>query len=134
MSSRTTTHLPGFLYVDGFQTHHNEISFPRFSSPEYFVGVPFDARAGDLILDAEAADPDLDDGADLTYALRSSELYRAGETRSSGSLVPSPFVMAEGGRLTLGQLVAEFNQDRFAIGEWSLCSFLVETTFFKFVN
>ena len=44
----------------------------RFSSDEYFVGVPFDARVGDLILDAEASDPDLDsaEGGKLTYALR----------------------------------------------------------------
>ena len=49
------------------------------------------------------------------FLRRSSELYRSGESKSSGSLVPSPFVMGENGRLTLGQLVAEFNQDRFAI-------------------
>ena len=85
------------------------------------MGVPFDAKVGDLILSAAAKDPDLqeEDGggnSGLTYALRSSDLYRSGETISSGSLVPSPFAMdPRSGRLTLAALVAEFNQDRFVL-------------------
>lgn len=90
-------------------------NFPQFRSDEFFVGIPFNAKVGDLILNAEAYDPDLGGPGDLSYALRSSDLYRAGSTTSSGSLVPSPFKMEENGRLTLGALIAEFNQDRFVI-------------------
>ena len=96
-------------------------NLPRFRNHEYFVGIPFDAKVGDLILNAEAFDPDLllngggAEGSALIYSLRSSNLFRAGETTSSGSLVPSPFEMKENGRLVLGSLMAEFNQDRFVI-------------------
>ena len=44
-----------------------------------------------------------------------SELFRAGDTQSSGSLVPSPFDMEKNGRLILSSLVAEFTQDKFVI-------------------
>lgn len=90
----------------------------RFESDEFFVGIPFDAKVGDLILNAAAFDPDLPSSSGegetgLTYALRSSSLFRSGETVSSGSLVPSPFAMdPRSGRLTLVSLVAEFNQDK----------------------
>ena len=96
-------------------------NLPRFRNSEYFVGIPFDAKVGDLILNAEAFDPDLDNGGSgdeggfLVYSLRSSNLFRAGATTSSGSLVPSPFEMRDNGRLVLGSLMAEFNQDRFVI-------------------
>jgi hypothetical protein len=90
-------------------------NLPRFRNDEYFVGIPFDAKVGDLILNAEAFDPDLDNSGALVYSLRSSNLYRSGETTSSGSLVPSPFEMRDNGRLVLGSLMAEFNQDRFII-------------------
>ena len=61
---------------------------------------------------SRAEDPDIDstgDG-DLFYAIRSSNLYRSGSTKSAGSLVPSPFIMEKNGRLVLATLVAEFNQ------------------------
>ena len=90
-------------------------NLPRFENEEFFVGIPFNAKVGDLILDAKAFDPDLSDSSKLSYALRSSNLYRSGSTVSAGSLVPSPFSMEENGRLTLGSLMAEFNQDRFVI-------------------
>jgi hypothetical protein len=64
------------------------------------------------IIDSRAEDPDIDEtgDGDLFYAIRSSNLYRSGSTRSAGSLVPSPFTMEKNGRLVLATLVAEFNQ------------------------
>jgi hypothetical protein len=88
-------------------------NFPRFKSKEFFVGIPYDAKVGDLILNAEAFDPDLNGTGKLTYNIKSSNLYRSGSTQSSGSLVPSPFKMENNGRLVLSSLMAEFNQDRF---------------------
>jgi hypothetical protein len=65
-------------------------------------------------IDSRAEDPDIDEtgDGDLFYAIRSSNLYRSGSTRSAGSLVPSPFTMEKNGRLVLATLVAEFNQVR----------------------
>lgn len=76
------------------------------------AGIPFDSKIGDLILDATAKDPDVPSdeedihgGNKITYSIRSSELFRAGSTLSSGSLVPSPFKMEKNGRLVLSSLI-----------------------------
>ena len=47
-------------------------NLPRFEETEYFVGIPNDAKVGDLILDAKVYDPDItqSDGSRLTYAIR----------------------------------------------------------------
>ena len=63
----------------------------------------------------QVVDPDETKGGTLSYAIRSSNLYRAGSTESSGSLVPSPFEMKQNGRLVLGNLMTNFNQDQFVL-------------------
>ena len=96
-------------------------NLPQFEATEFNIGIPFDAKIGDLILDAKAKDPDVPSEAEesyantITYSIRTSNLYRAGSTQSSGSLVPSPFEMEQSGRLILSSLVAEFTQDKFVI-------------------
>jgi len=87
----------------------------EFSASKYYVGVPYDSIVGDLVMDVMAFDPDTDNGP-VSYNIKSSNLYRRGETQSAGSLVPSPFRMTEGGsRLLLDALMAEYNQQRFEI-------------------
>ena len=54
-------------------------------------------------------------GGRLSYAIRSSNLYRAGSTESSGSLVSSPFEMKQNGRLVLSSLMTNFSQDQFVL-------------------
>ena len=92
-------------------------NLPNFETSEYYVGIPYDAKVGDLILDVKAYDPDLEGNGHLSYAILRSELYPSGSTISAGSLVqdPSPFSMTQNGRLVLGSLMAEFNQDRFVL-------------------
>ena len=96
-------------------------NLPQFEDKEFFIGIPFDSKIGDLILDAQAHDPDVPDATEqsyankITYSIRTSNLYRSGSITSSGSLVPSPFEMQQNGRLVLSSLVAEFTQDRFVI-------------------
>ena len=96
-------------------------NLPQFEATEFNIGIPFDAKIGDLILDAKAKDPDVPSQAEesyantITYNIRTSNLYRSGSTQSSGSLVPSPFEMEQSGRLILSSLVAEFTQDKFVI-------------------
>ena len=84
----------------------------QFSNNKYYVGVPYDASVGDLIMDVTAYDPDTENGK-VSYSIKSSNLFRQGETQSAGSLVPSPFKMSPGGsRLLLDSLMAEYNQQR----------------------
>ena len=73
-------------------------NLPQFKSEQFFIGIPYDAKIGDIILDAEAHDPDVPSdmenegsGNQITYSIRTSNLFRSGETQSSGSLVPSRF-------------------------------------------
>jgi len=87
----------------------------QFVTNQFFVGIPFDASVGDLILDAQAVDLDLDANGKITYSIKSSNLFKQGATESAGSLVPSPFKMTQNGRIILDSLMAEFNQQRFEI-------------------
>ena len=84
----------------------------QFVTNQFFVGIPFDASVGDLILDAQAVDLDLDANGKITYSIKSSNLFKQGATESAGSLVPSPFKMTQNGRIILDSLMAEFNQQR----------------------
>ena len=34
-------------------------NLPQFESNEFFIGIPFDSKIGDTILDAQAKDPDV---------------------------------------------------------------------------
>ena len=79
-------------------------NLPQFKSEQFFIGIPYDAKIGDVILDAEAHDPDVPNVAEnegitnqITYSIRTSNLYRSGETQSSGSLVPSRFEIDQTG-------------------------------------
>ena len=87
----------------------------QFATNQFFVGIPFDASVGDLIVDAQAVDLDLDANGKITYNIKSSNLFKQGATESAGSLVPSPFKMTQNGRIVLDSLMAEFNQQRFEI-------------------
>ena len=84
----------------------------QFLSNQFFVGIPYDASVGDLILDAEAQDLDEDANGKIIYSIKSSNLFKQGETVSAGSIVPSPFKMTQNGRVVLDSLMAEFNQQR----------------------
>ena len=94
----------------------------QFESTEFFVGIPFDASVGDLILDATAVDLDLDANGKVTYSIKSSNLFKQGQTQTAGSLVPSPFSMTQTGRIILEYPVAEFNQQRYVGAFFSISS------------
>ena len=84
----------------------------QFVTNKFFVGIPFDASVGDLILDAKAEDLDEEANGKILYSIKSSNLFRQGASVSSGSIVPSPFKMTQNGRVVLDSLMAEFNQQR----------------------
>ena len=104
------------VLVDIFVEDKND-NLPNFETSEYYVGIPYDGKVGDLILDVKVNDPDIKGNGELSYAIIRSELFPAGSTISAGSLVkdPSPFTMTQNGRLVLGSLMAEFNQDKFVL-------------------
>ena len=87
----------------------------QFVSDQFFVGIPFDASVGDLILDAKALDLDEQANGKIIYSIKSSNLFKQGATVSSGSVVPSPFRITQTGRIVLDTLMAEYNQNRFVI-------------------
>ena len=95
--------------IDIQDINDNEL---QFVTDQFFVGIPFDASVGDLILDAGAEDRDEEANGKILYSIKSSNLFKQGATVSSGSIVPSPFKMTQNGRVVLDSLMAEFNQQR----------------------
>ncbi|XP_072154327.1 cadherin-87A isoform X2 [Bemisia tabaci] len=88
---------------------------PIFNQTEYNTGVNSMADLGTLVCQVDASD--LDEGANgsLTYQITASYLYRAGSNVSSGSVVPSPFMINSSGRITIAAFVAEYNQEWFKL-------------------
>ena len=60
-------------------------NLPNFESAEYYVGMPYDGKVGDLILDVKVNDPDIRGNGKLTYSILRSELFPSGSTVSAGS-------------------------------------------------
>lgn len=75
----------------------------------------YSSNSDKLLLTLNASDPDFGANGTLKYFIRSSNLYHMGSNVSSGSVVPSPFVVMEDGRLLTESLMAEYNQDRFVL-------------------
>ena len=95
--------------IDIQDENDNEL---QFASDRFFVGIPFDANVGDLVLDVKAHDLDEVAVGKIIYSIKSSNLFKQGSSVSSGSLVPSRFRITQTGRIVLDSLVAQFNQDR----------------------
>jgi hypothetical protein len=50
-------------------------NLPQFEAEEFNIGIPFNAKLGDLILDATARDPDVLSEAEESYANKISYRY-----------------------------------------------------------
>jgi hypothetical protein len=79
------------------------------------LGVSAQAGEGEPIATVSALDPDKANNGSLEYFLRASNLYPPGATVSAGSLVPSPFKVSAGGRLSTAAPMAEHDQGRFIL-------------------
>lgn len=60
---------------------------------------------------------DIDLGANATFDMLivASNLYKYGNVKSTGSIVPSPFVVTRDGRLSTASYMAEYSQDHFEL-------------------
>ncbi|KAJ2947229.1 hypothetical protein O0L34_g16939 [Tuta absoluta] len=88
---------------------------PKFQQKIYYAGVKYTARVNEVVLSVAAEDPDLEENGTLVYMVAASNLYKFGDSKSSGSVVPSPFNISQDGILTTASYMSEYNQDRFVL-------------------
>lgn len=88
---------------------------PVFENDIYYAGVNSKSLTGTVITTVNASDADAGKNAQIEYMIIASNLYKYGATKSTGSIVPSPFAISSKGRVTTGAFVAEYNQDRFEL-------------------
>lgn len=88
---------------------------PLFETEVYYAGVNAKSPIGTIITTVNASDADAGKNAHVEYMIIASNLYKYGATKSTGSIVPSPFAISPDGRVTTGAFVAEYNQDRFEL-------------------
>ncbi|XP_053671726.1 cadherin-87A [Anopheles nili] len=88
---------------------------PVFKRDVYYAGVSSKASINELVAIVNATDRDLGANATLDLFIRGSFLYKDGETKTTGSIVPSPFAISKEGRVLTANYMAEYNQDRFVL-------------------
>ncbi|PZC70991.1 hypothetical protein B5X24_HaOG214493, partial [Helicoverpa armigera] len=88
---------------------------PKFQHKVYYAGIKHTALVNEPIISVIAEDPDLGENGTLVYMVAASNLYKFGDSQSSGSVVPSPFNISQDGILMTAHYMAEYNQDRFVL-------------------
>lgn len=88
---------------------------PLFENDVYYAAASMDAEVNDAIVNVTAIDFDFGVNGSFTYYITASNLNKYGSTKSSGSIIPSPFNITEDGELTVATPLTEYNQHRFII-------------------
>ncbi|XP_037950631.1 cadherin-87A [Teleopsis dalmanni] len=88
---------------------------PVFEKEIYYAGVNAKSTTNTLIIVVNATDADEGKNSKIEYMIVASNLYKYGATKSTGSIVPSPFNISPEGRITTAAFMAEYNQDRFEL-------------------
>ncbi|KAM7364223.1 cadherin 87A isoform 3-T5 [Cochliomyia hominivorax] len=88
---------------------------PVFMNEVYYAGVNSKAVIGTEIILVNATDADIGKNSQIEYMITSSNLYKFGANKTTGSIVPSPFAISSEGRISTGAFMAEYNQDRFEL-------------------
>ena len=88
---------------------------PKFEEPVYYTAVNTMADLNEFIANVTAIDPDFGVNGSLTYYIKASNLYKYGYSKSSGSIIPSPFNITQDGQLIAATNLAENNQNRFIV-------------------
>ncbi|EDW37985.1 GL12362 [Drosophila persimilis] len=88
---------------------------PEFEKPIYYAGVNANAKMNAAITQVNATDADQGKNAKIEYMIVASNLFKFGASKSTGSIVPSPFAISQDGRITANTIMAEYNQDRFEL-------------------
>ncbi|XP_055375511.1 cadherin-87A [Condylostylus longicornis] len=88
---------------------------PTFEKPSYYAGVNAKSTLNAYVAQVNASDKDFGENAKIEYFIITSNLYKYGSSKATGSIVPSPFTVSPEGRITTATFVAEYNQDRFEL-------------------
>lgn len=64
---------------------------PLFEREIYYAGINAKSPVGSLIAIVNASDADAGKNSKIEYMIVASNLYKFGATKSTGSIVPSPF-------------------------------------------
>ncbi|GBP51653.1 Cadherin-87A [Eumeta japonica] len=88
---------------------------PKFQKNIYYAGVKNTARLNEPVITVTARDDDFEENGTLAYVVAASNLYKFGDQKSSGSIVPSPFNITQDGVVTTANFMSEYNQDRFVL-------------------
>ncbi|XP_068152287.1 cadherin-87A [Drosophila tropicalis] len=88
---------------------------PVFEKSIYYAGVNANAQMNAAITLVNATDADAGKNAKIEYMIIASNLYKFGASKSTGSIVPSPFAISQDGRISANTIMAEYNQDRFEL-------------------
>ncbi|XP_025829338.1 cadherin-87A [Agrilus planipennis] len=88
---------------------------PKFKKSTYYASVSAMAPVNKFLVNVTATDPDEGVNGTLIYYVKASNLYKYGSTKSSGSIIPSPFNITQKGELTTATYLAENNQHRFVV-------------------
>lgn len=79
------------------------------------LGIKSLAVVNEFVAKIFAEDPDLAENGTTQYYIAASNLYKSGSTKSSGSIIPSPFNISGEGKIVTATFMAEYNQDRFIL-------------------
>ncbi|XP_055623372.1 cadherin-87A [Toxorhynchites rutilus septentrionalis] len=88
---------------------------PLFKRDVYYAGISSKASINELVTIVNATDRDLGSNSTMELFISGSYLYKFGATKTTGSIVPSPFAISRDGRITTANYMAEYNQDRFIL-------------------
>ncbi|KAL1376738.1 hypothetical protein pipiens_016725 [Culex pipiens pipiens] len=88
---------------------------PVFRQEVYYAGISSKASINELVTIVNATDRDLGVNSTMELFISGSFLYKYGATKTTGSIVPSPFTINQEGRITTATYMAEYNQDRFIL-------------------
>ncbi|ALC46335.1 Cad87A [Drosophila busckii] len=88
---------------------------PIFEKSIYYAGVNANAKMNAAITLVNATDADQGKNSKIEYMIVASNLYKFDASKSTGSIVPSPFAISQDGRITANTIMAEYNQDRFEL-------------------
>ncbi|XP_055857461.1 cadherin-87A isoform X2 [Episyrphus balteatus] len=88
---------------------------PIFEKKVYYAGINAKSSLNGFVTVVNATDKDYGKNAKIEYMIIASNLYKYGSSKSTGSIVPSPFSISPEGRITTSAFMAEYNQDRFEL-------------------
>lgn len=88
---------------------------PVFDTETYYAGISAKASINELVTVVNATDKDFGVNSTVEMIISASYLYKFGATKTTGSIVPSPFAISKEGRITTASYMAEYNQDRFIL-------------------